>query len=206
MAFPSTAAANAIGQGANVVAKTGLPSRVIDNLIAAGLLEIGGGLVSSATGGLASVAPKSPPLGTPTPTTGRGAGFFRSAADYADYVRQYQQEAYNRALAGMIPGVGESFVEKLPPLLSPEEFFDLQYTQAESAAEGLAQRERALEALKGELGIEKVKAEKLGDIEREKVARQYGLAQGVLESTISTILAKPDLTGSAVLTEVARAV
>lgn len=195
MAIPA-AAANAVG-------KTGLPGRILDELIAGGLITGAGAIASRFVGG---AAPQSASLGTPTPTTGKGAGFFRSAADYADYVRQYQQEAYNRALAGMIPGVGESFVEKLPPLLSPEEFFDLQYTQAEGAAEGLAQRERALEALRGELGIEKVKAEKLGDIEREKVARQYGLAQGVLESAISNILAQPNLTGSAVLTEVARAV
>lgn len=195
MAIPA-AAANAIG-------KTGLPGRVLDELIAGGLITGAGAIASRFA---ESAAPQPAQLGTPVPTTGKGAGFFRSAADYADYVRQYQREAYNRALAGMIPGVGEGFVEKLPPLLSPEEFFDLQYTQAEGAAEGLAQRERALESLKGELGIEKVKAEKLGDIEREKVARQYGLAQGVLESAISNILAQPNLTGSAVLSEVARAV
>jgi len=195
MANPA-AAANAIG-------RTGLPGRILDELIAGGLIAGAGGVFTKFAEG---AAPQSTQLSTPAPTTGKGAGFFRSAADYADYVRQYQREAYNRALAGMIPGVGSEFVEKLPPLLSPEQFFNLQYSQAEAAAEGLAARTRAETALKGELDIERTKAEKLGDIEREKVARQYGLAQGVLESTISNILAQPNLTGSAVLTEVARAV
>lgn len=187
---------------ANAVAPTGLRSRIVDALIGGGAVSIAAPVIEKVIGG---VAPQPTELGVPQPTTGRGAGFIRSAADYADYVRAYQQEAYNRALASSLPGIGIGVVEKLPPMLSPEEFFNLQYEQAESAAEGMSERERALASLRGQLDIEKVKQEKIGDIEREKVAGQYGLARGALESAIENILAKPNLAGSPVLVEAARA-
>ena len=186
----------------NAVAPTGLRSRIVDALLGGGAATLVAPVVEKVVGG---VAPQPTELGVPQPTTGKGAGFIRSAADYADYVRAYQQEAYNRALASAVPGVGQAIVEKLPPMLTPEQFFELQYSQAEAAAEGMSERERALAALRGQLDIEKVKQEKIGDIEREKVTQGYGLARGVLESAIENILAKPNLAGSPVLTEAARA-
>lgn len=186
----------------NAVAPTGLRSRIIDALIGGGAATLAAPVVEKVIGG---VAPQPTELAVPQPTTGKGAGFIRSAADYADYVRAYNQEAYNRALASQIPAIGEGIVAQMPPMLSPEQFFNLQYSQAEAAAEGMSERERALAALRGQLEVEKVKQEKIGDIEREKVAQGYGLARGVLESAIENILAKPNLAGSPVLVEAARA-
>lgn len=180
----------------NAIGKIGLPSAVaaelIGSTISTGLTGLAGGTAPTET---------TPPRATP----GGGKGFIRAAGDYEAYQRYLNEEGFRRAALSKLPG-GDSLVSQLPPLLSPEEFFGLQYEQAETAAESMSARERALAALRGQLDIEKVKQEKVGDIEREKVAQQYGMAKGMLESTISNILAPPNLAGSTVLTEVARAV
>lgn len=180
----------------NAIGKVGLPGAVAAELIG-----------SAISGGVSNLVSGGAPTETVSPraTPGGGKGFIRAAGDYEAYQRYLNQEGFRRAALAKLPGGGD-LVSQLPPLLSPEEFFGLQYEQAEEAAESMSARERALAALRGQLDIEKVKQEKIGDIEREKVAQQYGMAKGMLESTISNILAQPNLAGSTVLTEVARAV
>lgn len=188
----------AVKGAANLLAGTNLPGEITAELISSGLMRGVGALFgpsqpsTGAFSATTSVAPEAP--------QGTGKTFIKSPAAYEAYQRYFTDESFKRSL---LPPV---LREQLPPLLSPEEFFKIQYEQQDIALESAAARERALEGLKGELDIERTKAEKLGDIEREKAARQYGLAQGVLESTISNILAQPNLAGSTVLTEVARAV
>lgn len=180
----------------NAIGKVGLPSAVAAELIG-----------SSISGGLSSLMQGAAPTETVAPraTPGGGKGFIRSAGDYEAYQRYLNEEGFRRSVLAKLPG-GDELVAKLPPLLAPEEFFGLQYEQAETAAESMSARERALAALRGQLDIEKVKQEKVGDIERERLIQQYGTANKMLESTISNILAPPNLAGSTVLTEVARAV
>jgi len=183
----------------NAIGRVGLPSAVAAELIGGGIsrgFESLMGGVSGAVGPTETMPPKATP--------GGGKGFIRSAGDYEAYQRYINGESFRRAALTKIPG-GEALVSQLPPLLSPEEFFNLQYEQAESAAEAMSERERALAALRGQLDIEKVKQEKIGDIERAKVEQGYGLARGVLESAIENVLAKPNLAGSPVLVEAARA-
>lgn len=178
----------------NLMSGTNLPGEVLAELLSSGLM-MGAGALFGSKGSLAAtetVAPEAP--------GGSGKTFIKSPAAYEAYQRYLIEESFKRQF--LPPGMREA----LPPLLSPEEFFRVQYEQQDIALEGAAGRERALEALKGQSEIERTKAEKLGDIERQKVMSQYGLAQNVLESTIKSILAQPDLAGSAVLTEVARAV
>lgn len=178
----------------NLMSGTNLPGALMVELLGSGLM-MGANALIGPRGSLAAteaVAPEAP--------GGSGKTFIKSPAAYEAYQRYLTEESFKRQF------LPPSIRAGLPDLLSPEEFFSLQYAQQDIALEGAAGRERALEALKGQSEIERTKAEKLGDIERQKVMSQYGLAQNVLESTIKSILAQPDLAGSAVLTEVARAV
>lgn len=178
----------------NLMSGTNLPGEVLAELLSSGLM-MGANALIGPRGSLAAteaVAPEAP--------GGSGKTFIKSPAAYEAYQRYLTEESFKRQF------LPPSIRAGLPDLLSPEEFFSLQYAQQDIALEGAAGRERALEALKGQSEIERTKAEKLGDIERQKVMSQYGLAQNVLENTIQSILAQPDLAGSAVLTEVARAV
>jgi len=174
----------------------------------------------AARSGLAAITSAVAPADTSAVSVGPNkSNYFTGSNPYLQREPTEFQENFKRALARKFLGLD------LPNIDTTKSVYNTLVEKAEQQATSLSLREQALAKLKGEIAyrqaqmerqfdqsiaglqgqykVENTKQEQIGQIEKQRVASEYGVAGGMLNSAITNVFSQVPYSDSPILRQIA---
>jgi hypothetical protein len=174
----------------------------------------------AARSGLAAITSAVAPADTSAVSVGPNkSNYFTGSNPYLQREPTEFQENFKRALARKFLGLD------LPNIDTTKSVYNTLVEKAEQQATSLSLREQALAKVKGEIAyhqaqmerqydqsiaglqgqykVENTKQEQIGQIEKQRVASEYGVAGGMLNSAITNVFSQVPYSDSPILRQIA---